>query len=58
MLCLGILSAIAMEYLIPNVYLLQDQSTKKELQSHYRNHEFLMTCNLKSASIPELRVVL
>ena len=49
---LGILSAIVMEDLIPNVDLLQDQYFNQELQSHYRNHEFLMTYNLKSASIP------
>ena len=47
-----------MAYSIPNIDLLQYKSSFKEIQSHCGNHGFLMTINIKSASIKKIRVVL
>ena len=43
---------------IPNIYLLQEKSFKKELRSHGGNHGLLITGNINSAAIENLCVVL
>jgi hypothetical protein len=57
-LCLGLLAAVAMADSIPSIDLQAKKHFKKSVRSSRGRHGFLMTANLKDATIEQLRVVL
>jgi hypothetical protein len=58
LLRLGLLAAIAMADSVPNADLVTDKDLKRSLRSHRGSHGYLMTANLKDASLERLRVIL
>jgi hypothetical protein len=58
LLHLGLLAAIAMADSVSNIGLQTNKTFKRGIHRHRGSHGFLMTSNLKSESIEQLRVIL